>query len=229
MKRVKPGEKKPPCSVDRCGTPRIARGWCSKHYQRWLLRGGNPSKKLKSGRRPGTIQGQDNPNWRGGKASHPLIHIYRDMVARCHSPRHTRYQDYGGRGIRVCERWRDDFWAFVEDVGPRPEGKTKGGKAYWQLDRVDNDGDYEPGNVRWATPTQQIENRRTPDYSRVLRGSQQTLHKLKEDEVLNIVRRASTGKRGIQRRLAEEYGVTASTINRIMKGQLWAWLTKINQ
>lgn len=103
---------------------------------------------------------ENNPNWRGGKSSHPLYFVYHDMKSRCGNPKHVGYADYGGRGISVHPEWRDDFWAFVRDVGERPEGKTSAGWAYWQLDRIDNDGNYEPGNVRWASPSQQANNKR---------------------------------------------------------------------
>lgn len=104
--------------------------------------------------------GNSNPNWRGGKSSHPLYKIYYDILGRCRREAHPKFSDYGGRGIAVSQNWVDDFWVFVRDVGERPEGKTSGGRAYWQLDRIDNDGNYEPGNVRWASPSQQAKNKR---------------------------------------------------------------------
>lgn len=107
---------------------------------------------------------QRNANWRGGKTTHPLYDIYNDMRGRCERPTHRRFADYGGRGIKVCERWRDDFWAFVADMGPRPEGKTPGGRARWTLDRIDNDQGYRPGNCRWATQSEQSKNRRRHGY-----------------------------------------------------------------
>lgn len=75
------------------------------------------------------------------------------MRARCRNPKLPRFPLYGGRGIKVCERWQS-FEAFLHDVGRAPS------RAH-SLDRIDNDGNYEPGNVRWATDTEQCRNMRT--------------------------------------------------------------------
>ena len=75
------------------------------------------------------------------------------MIQRCENPKCVDYKWYGGRGIKVCERWRNSFEAFYADVGDRPKGMT--------LDRwPDNDGDYELSNFRWATPREQRLNSR---------------------------------------------------------------------
>ena len=84
---------------------------------------------------------------------HPLYNTYRGMRERCNNPNFWAYARYGGRGIKVCERW-DSFWLFVADMGVKPEGHT--------LDRKDNDGNYEPNNCRWATWSEQQQNRSMP-------------------------------------------------------------------
>jgi len=75
------------------------------------------------------------------------------MRARCENPRNNRFRLYGARGITVCAEWRADYAAFLRDMGPCPS------RAH-SLDRIDPDGNYEPGNCRWATATEQARNHR---------------------------------------------------------------------
>lgn len=74
------------------------------------------------------------------------------MKRRCYNSKDPKYKDYGARGIVVCERWLKSFAAFFEDMGDRPIGKS--------LDRINNNGNYEPSNCKWSTPTEQSNNRR---------------------------------------------------------------------
>lgn len=75
------------------------------------------------------------------------------ILQRCTNPKNRKFKDYGGRGIGVCDRWVNSFENFFEDIGAKPDGK-------YSVGRIDNDGNYEPGNCRWETPEQQSRNRR---------------------------------------------------------------------
>lgn len=77
------------------------------------------------------------------------------MIQRCTNPGDQRYPNYGGRGIKVCQRWSESFVAFLRDMGDRPAGKGPGGRSLYSIDRIDNDGDYEPGNCKWSTNIEQ--------------------------------------------------------------------------
>lgn len=89
-------------------------------------------------------------HWRGGTSS-KTYKSWNGMHSRCSNPKSIGYADYGGRGIRVCERWRS-FENFLTDMGEAPQGMS--------IDRINNDGDYEPSNCRWATMAMQNRNSR---------------------------------------------------------------------
>jgi hypothetical protein len=85
---------------------------------------------------------------------------WRAMRKRCRNPRYDAYKNYGARGITICDRW-ESFDNFLADMGPRPAGMS--------LDRIDNDGNYEPSNCRWATRYEQGRNTRKCHY-RLING-----------------------------------------------------------
>ncbi len=91
-----------------------------------------------------------------GSAKHGLVHsktysTWECMIQRCTNPNQTKFKDYGGRGIKVCDRWLK-FENFLEDMGQRPVGL--------EIDRINNNGNYEPGNCRWVTRKENLNNTR---------------------------------------------------------------------
>lgn len=92
-------------------------------------------------------------NYLDGRSHHEHYNRWFNMVARCTKPNHPEWRRYGGRGITVCDEWLDPFvfYEYLESLGPRPDGHS--------IDRIDNDGNYEPGNVRWASVSEQNSNR----------------------------------------------------------------------
>lgn len=99
-----------------------------------------------------------------------LMWVWSDMKRRCHKENHHAYANYGGRGITVCERWRESFAAFLEDMGPRPDPSLT-------IERVNNDEGYSPSNCVWATRLEQGLNKR--DYKSNTSGHRNIAREIK--------------------------------------------------
>lgn len=102
----------------------------------------------------GVVQGKLNATH--GMSKTPTYIAWIEARKRCFKPQNERFHYYGGRGITMCPRWAESFENFLADMGLRPDGLS--------LDRIDNDGNYEPGNCRWATQLEQVSNRRNCIY-----------------------------------------------------------------
>jgi hypothetical protein len=128
----------------------------------------------------------------------PEYWIWAQMRHRCRNSNYHSWKNYGGRGIQICDAWADSYEAFLRDMGRRPSPKHS-------VDRINNDGHYEPGNCRWATRDQQNRNSRHV--------------KLTIDDVIAIRAAAARGARN--RELVAKYGVSSGTISNIVAGRIW--------
>jgi hypothetical protein len=113
-----------------------------------------------------------------GKSETPEFAIWTGILTRCFNPKAKSYQRYGGRGITMCALWKDSFEAFLSDMGPRPSPE-------YSIDRINNDGNYEPNNCRWATPVEQANNRGN-NLLITIDGRTQTVHDWSRETVLSV-------------------------------------------
>jgi hypothetical protein len=149
-------------------------------------------------RRGNQNTGPAHNRYRHGHAGSPTYKSWQGMKRRCYVPHCADYPNYGGRGIVVCERWHA-FENFLADMGERP------GRGL-SIERVDNDGDYEPGNCRWATKLDQCRNRR---YVRL------------SVEIAEAIRSARRSGHTLAR-LATDFGISQSHASRVVRGEVWS-------
>ena len=129
----------------------------------------------------------------------PTYRVWVNMQRRCNYPKHPSYEYYGGRGITVCERW-NSFKNFYEDMGPKPDGMT--------LERMDNNGNYEPENCEYATWEKQQNNRRPNSSGRVKQHWFRVWHKDSMAQYLS----------NSQCKFARKWGLRQSAISRCLWG-----------
>ena len=137
-----------------------------------------------------------NHSRRMGLGSTRTYSTWKGLRQRCENSRNSNYPHYGGRGIAICERWRD-FENFIADMGERPDGMS--------LDRIDNDGNYEASNCRWATQTEQNRNRRVAVITADL-----------ADEILGRLEHGESA-----RSIARRMGLGHASVLCVRHGQTW--------
>ncbi len=171
------------CKIKDCNNKHRTKGYCPKHYSRFWKYGDPLYTKHEM----------------HGMYNIPEHNTWRTMKDRCYNKNNIGYKYYGGRGITVCDRWRNSFATFFKDMGPRPFPEA-------QIDRSNNDLGYFPDNCRWTTAAQNSQNRST--------------NKLTAREVKTIRKKYKSG--GIlQRELASIYGIYQNTISRIVNQKIW--------
>ncbi len=138
---------------------------------------------------------------------------YEAMKARCYYQKHKSYADYGGRGITICDRWINSIENFKADVGPRPAGTTIG--------RIDNNGNYEPGNVRWETPKEQAANRRPHRPYECDRSGENNSRATITRQIADIIRVNCDAGVFSQRQIARWFGVKHSLVSDIALRRCW--------
>lgn len=171
------------CKVPLCNKKSVANGYCSMHYAR-VRRNGDPN--CVRIEHHGMEKSSEYKSWQG-------------MKERCYKKNNHKYYRYGGRGIIVCPQWKHSFKTFISDMGVKPFPKA-------QIDRIDNDGNYEPSNCRWATPLQNIRNASC---------TKLTIKQAKE------IRQIYKTSNLFQREIGDLYGVSQTTIYSIVNNKTW--------
>jgi hypothetical protein len=128
----------------------------------------------------------------------PTYRSWQAMKERCFNEKSIGYKRYGGKGITVCERWKNSFENFLADMGERPEGKT--------IDRIDHTGNYEPSNCKWSTRKEQARN----TYDTIL-----------DEDKVRIIKKLIRENNLTQKEIGNKFGVSLYTISKIKLGKIW--------
>jgi len=134
---------------------------------------------------------------REAKTKLPEYHVWYQMKQRCYYITHPYYSRYGGRGITICNEWRQDFCKFLKDMGVKPFKNA-------QIDRINNNGNYEPSNCRWVTNLENNHNRGNHKLSAVKAKEIRELH----------------GKMSLKD-IAEKYNICVDTVVKVLSNKIW--------
>lgn len=148
--------------------------------------------------------GEKHSRFRHGLSNSLEYHSWSGMKSRCYNPSNAAYKNYGGRGIKVCDEWLQSFNSFMRDMGKKPSPKHS-------IDRINNNGDYEPGNCRWADDTAQARNKRNNRLITVLgvtgtAGMWSDISGLTQSAIKHRIKRGATPQDAVEyKRLAKAY------------------------
>ena len=149
-----------------------------------------------------SMKGKNNPSWTHGMATRKgrrrVYRTWASILTRCNNKNFHQYKDYGGRGISVCKEWKL-FENFFKDMGHPPSNK-------YEIDRIDNDGNYEPCNCRWVLHVVNARNSRWTQLS--MKIAKEIRERYKKEKITYIG-------------LAKEYGVSKGAINHILNNRTW--------
>ena len=179
------------CKIESCNKIYHAKGYCHKHYDQ--------SRRYEDITKIREYKRKKSPNENHGMSNTLEYQTWFAMKQRCYDKNQKHYPRYGGRGIKVCDKWKNSFLAFYEDMGPRPFLKA-------QIDRVDNNGDYEIGNCKWVTNEENCQHQgRTVLNMFTVRSIKRlyTLHKFTNDQLALI------------------YKLPKGTVTNIIYGRSW--------
>lgn len=143
-------------------------------------------------------KGNIDPHYHKMKKKYSEYCVWLSMIRRCYCKTYSHYSNYGGRGITVCDEWRKDFVVFITDMGRRPSSKH-------QIDRIDNDGNYEPGNCRWVTIKENCRNKS---------------NNIIDSHIAEKIR--SLKKQGLtHKKISVELGVSYGIVSDVVTGRRW--------